>query len=207
MVGTLPEKSIDALIDALGQNPCLGSFTISRATEAQKEKIRHLMRANRMVAARLAIGHAFADEVELPRDAGAGVANHLSGAQAQQLALLNRTMHQANMQGRLVGLVQQGDFQGITRLCERWAGMDIGLEKSVLDEVLDVAQSPWRRQGDKASQAGAARKVLQAIVSVKPTTVAPYVPSKETLAQLAQLATEVNDQALFTLVEKLLSLA
>ena len=202
-IGALPERSIDALIDALGRNPCLCAFSISRATEAQKEKIRRLVRANGMVAVRLAMGQAFANQVELPRDAGTGVASHLTGTEAQQLALLNRTMHQANMRGHLVGLVQQGDFQGITRLCERWAGMKIGLEKSVLDEVLDVAQSPWRRQRDKASQAEAARKVLQALANVKSDRVPRYVPSQAALAQLAQLAAEIGDKDLLALVTNL----
>ena len=93
------------------------------------------------------------------------------------MPVLNHGMHQASMQGRLVALVQQSDFQGITALCQRWSDMEIGLDKSVLHEVLYAAQRPGEQRGDKAAQAEAAREVLQAIVNVKRDGVPAYVPS------------------------------
>jgi hypothetical protein len=200
----IPKQSIDVLIDALGQNPCLCTFSINGATEAQKERIRRLMQANGMHTARLAMGHAFAEQLGLPPDPGAGVARHLPGTDALQLARLNTDMHEARMQESLVDLVLRGDLQGITRLCERWASMEYGLKPSVLDEVLDVAQRSCRQKGDKAQQAETATKVLQAITHVKRDDGVPrYMPSQETLAKLAQLGSDAQDGALSALVESL----
>ena len=142
----------------------------------------------------------------MPIDAGAVMVSHLTGMETQQLALLNRGMHQASMQGRLVALVQQRDFQGITALCRRWSDMKIGLDTSVLHEVLYAAQRPGEQRGDKAAQADAAREVLQAIVNVKRDGVPQYVPSQGTLAELAQLAIDAKDEELHDLVWDLISL-
>ena len=202
------QANIETLLAGLRLNSRLCAFTVTGATEAQQDEIQKLMDANRMPGAvRLAIGHGFANVVGhpylMPVDAGAVMVSHLTGMETQRLALLNHGMHQASMQGRLIALLQQSDFHGITALCQRWSDNLIGLDQSVIHEVLYVAQRSGVQGGNKAAQAKAAREVLQAIVEAKRNGVAAYVPSGEMLAQLAQLASEAKDQALFVLVEDL----
>ncbi len=98
----------------------------------------------------------------MPVDAGPVVMSHLSGLEVSKLAELNRGTHQASMRGQLIALVRQGNFRGITALCQRWADIEIDF-KPVLDKVLDEV----RQQPDEQAAAETTREVLRAIVEVK----------------------------------------
>ena len=67
MSGIFTEQAKQTLISGLRLNSSLRMFTVTGATEAQKEEIRRLVEANGMPAAtRLAIGHGFAGAVGDP---------------------------------------------------------------------------------------------------------------------------------------------